>query len=77
MTDVETFVESHFTEILKAVAMFWDSSTFSEIIGEVVTDDDYLKATTIVGIAQNTHELHGDQSLTIAQIVEYLVEALI
>ena len=75
MTDVKTFVELNIVEILKAIELFWDGFTFVDATGEIMSKDfDYVKTTTIVGIAMYAREMHEDMHPTADQIVEYLVE---
>jgi len=75
MTDVKTFVELNIVEILKAIELFWDGFSFVDVTGEVMTKDfDYIKTTTIVGIAMYAREMHDNMHPTADQIVEYLVE---
>jgi len=75
MIDVKTFVELNIVEILKAIELLWDGFTFVDATGEIMSKDyDYVKTTTIVGIATYAREMHDDMYPTADQIVEYLVE---
>ena len=75
MTDIKTFVELNIVEILKAIELLWDGFTFVDATGEIMSKDfDYVKTTTIVGIAMYARGMHEDMHPTADQIVEYLVD---